>query len=85
MRHNTEEEVLAVLDEALSYRGVPRFEKKASEGRVYIRSRYGQRMERSQCHEGTKVTRLLNTCLAHICKHLSDYDFEGFPDLFLLK
>ena len=36
-------------------------------------------------HAESKVTRLLEGCMDVICKHIDKYDFEGFPDEFLIK
>lgn len=36
-------------------------------------------------HEQTQIRRLLDLTLEYICQNVDKYDFEGFPDEFLIK
>jgi RNA:NAD 2'-phosphotransferase (TPT1/KptA family) len=70
---------------SISHRNKNRFEIKKVDGVKYVRATYGRKLERSQYHDNTTVKRLLETCLDFVIKNIQDYNFEGFPDEFLIK
>ena len=36
-------------------------------------------------HENSQIHRLLDLTLDYICRNIEQFDFEGFPDEFLIK
>ncbi|VDP33425.1 unnamed protein product [Soboliphyme baturini] len=62
-----------------------RFELMAKESQYKVRARYGRKFLKSPYHEGTKVKRLLEILIVFIRKHIQLYDFEEFPDGYLIS
>lgn len=77
--------VMDEIKQSTSHRKVNRFETKEVNNEIYVRATYGRKFERSPYHNGTKVHRLLETCLSYIVKNIHIYGFENFPDEFLIK
>lgn len=73
------------IESSLSYRDMKRFELKEIDKELYVRATYGRSLERSEFHDGTQVRRLYNTCLNFVSDNIVLYDFDGFPDNFIIK
>jgi RNA:NAD 2'-phosphotransferase (TPT1/KptA family) len=77
--------IMEELKTSISHRNINRFELKQINNETYVRATYGRKFERSPFHTGSKVKRLLEISLDYIVKNINSYDFEGFPDEFLIK
>ncbi|XP_072043347.1 uncharacterized protein [Amphiura filiformis] len=84
LHRHTREQVLKEIEMSLSYRGTKRFAQRSVNGEISVRATYGHRFERNPYHEGSKVPRLLEQCMNHICNHIADYSLEDCPDEYLI-
>ncbi|CAF3146493.1 unnamed protein product [Rotaria socialis] len=85
LREYTENEVLGEIQTSYSYRKTPRYQWERRTNGVHVRAAYGRRFERNPYHGQTQIRRLLDLALEYICENVDNYDFEGFPDEFLLN
>ncbi|CAF0774092.1 unnamed protein product [Rotaria sp. Silwood1] len=81
----TENEVLGEIQTSYSYRKTPRYQWEKRPDGVYVRAAYGRRFERNPYHEQTQIRRLLDLTLEYICENVEQFDFENFPDEFLIN
>ncbi|CAH1801838.1 unnamed protein product [Owenia fusiformis] len=85
MHWHTIDDVMEMINASMSHRGVKRYEAKTERDHIFIRACYGRKLERNPCHEGTKIPRLLESCMNEICSNLDNYDLYDFPDEYLLN
>lgn len=84
-RFDDTELIMEELKTSSSHRHINRFELKEINNETYVRATYGRKFTRSPFHTDSKVTRLLEITLNYIIQNINNYDFEGFPDEFLIK
>lgn len=77
--------LMDVIESSLSYRDIKRFELKEFDKELYVRATYNRRFERCEFHEGTQVRRLFYTGLNFVADNIDLYDFDGFPDNYIVK
>ncbi|CAD5125990.1 DgyrCDS14171 [Dimorphilus gyrociliatus] len=85
MKLTSWEDVKHTIKESTSFSGHRRFEEKIENDEMFVRASYGRYFERSPFHEGTKVIRLLERCLDYLLVNVQQYDFENFPDEYLIN
>jgi len=86
MRHDNADQVLHVMKGSMScITGKCRFEIKELENKVMVKAADGRIMEPTVNHHDSNVKRLLNISIEQICKNIKLYDFEDFPDEFLMR
>lgn len=83
LQRYTAQEVLDQVKGSTSYRGKRRYEEKEQNNIIYVRATYARRFERNPYHEESKVPRLLEQCLDHVCQNIKDYSLEDCPDEFI--
>ena len=83
--HSNSKYLIEEIENSTSHRKLKRFEIRTFDNETYIRATYGRKLERSPFHDGTRVKRLLETCLQFVAKNIKLYDFQYFPDEFLIK
>lgn len=85
LQRYTAEEVLQEVRLSKSFNGKRRYEDKKVNNITYVRASYNRRFERNPYHEETKVPRLLECCMEHICTNIKNYSLEDCPDEFLVN
>ncbi|CAF0763123.1 unnamed protein product [Adineta ricciae] len=81
----TENELLGEIQTSYSYRKTPRYQWERRPNGIYVRAAYGRKFERNPFHGQTQIRRLLDLALEYVCQNIDKYDFEGFPDEFLIN
>ncbi|CAF0729590.1 unnamed protein product [Adineta steineri] len=81
----TENELLGEIQTSYSYRKTHRYQWEKRPNGVYVRAAYGRKFERNPFHHQTQIRRLLDLTLEYVCQNIDKYDFEGFPDEFLIN
>ena len=82
---NDSEIIMEEINTSTSHRNINRFELKNINNEMFVRATYGRKFTRSPYHQGSKVNRLMEISLDYIVQHINNYDFEGFPDEYLIK
>jgi RNA:NAD 2'-phosphotransferase (TPT1/KptA family) len=82
---NDDKLVVAELQSSTSWRNLKRFEIKCDPSGSFVRATYGRKFERSKFHPDCKVPRLLELTLDYVADNVASYDFDNFPDQYLIR